>query len=120
MEKGSGFEEKRRRPRVLINLPIDFQIIGPEVYPGVALDASETGLFIQTVKQMAVGTKVRITLLLPEGSSRQQIGAIAEIIWKDVCLLEDLEGYQYGLKFIQISDEDYLELKRILDKLMKT
>ena len=116
MEKESGFKEKRRRPRVSINLPLDFQIIGPELYPGVALDASETGLFIRTVKQMAVGTKVTIALFLPEGSGRRQIEAIAEIIWKDVCLWEDWEGYQYGLKFIQISDEDYVEFKQILDK----
>ncbi len=89
MEKGSGFKEKRRRQRVQINLPLNFQVIGPDVYLGTALDASEMGLFIQTVKELKVGTKVRILLSLPEGSGQPQIDAIAEIMWKDVCLLED-------------------------------
>jgi hypothetical protein len=118
MKKGSGSREHRRSPRVLIKLPLDIQIIGPEVYVGVAFNASETGLFIQTLKEMAVGTKLRISLFLPDGSGRKQIDAIAEIVWKDVGLWEDLEGYQYGLKFIQISNEDYQELKHILNKLL--
>jgi hypothetical protein len=118
MERQSSSEDKRRRPRVLIKLPLDIQIIGPEVYVGVAFNASETGLFIQTLKEMAVGTKLRIALSLPEGAGRQKIDAIAEVVWKDVGLWEDWEGFQYGLKFIQISDEDYQELKQILKKLI--
>ena len=118
MEKGSDFKEKRRGRRVQINLPLNFQVIGPEIYLGMALDASETGLFIQTVKEMKVGTKVRIVLSLPEGAGRPQIDAIAEIIWKEACLLEDWEGFQYGLKFIQISAEDDRELKQVLNKLL--
>ena len=93
-------------------------MIGPEVYLGTALDASETGLFIQTVKELKVGTKIRILLSLPEGSGHPQIDAIAEIMWKDACLVEDWEGFQYGLKFIQISDEDNWKLKQVLNKLV--
>ena len=118
MEEGSGFKEKRRGRRVQINLPLNFQVIGPEVYLGTALDASETGLFIQTVKELKVGTKVRILLSLPEGSGQPQIDAIAEIMWKEACMLEDWEGFQYGLKFIQISQEDDRALKQALNKLV--
>lgn len=39
---------------------------------------------------------------------------MAEIIWKDVYIWDDWESYQYGLKFSQISHEDYLKLKQIL------
>jgi hypothetical protein len=39
---------------------------------------------------------------------------VAEIIWKDICNWDDWEGYMYGLKFIQISYENYLRLKQLL------
>ncbi|HUL30416.1 MAG TPA: hypothetical protein VLZ03_08160, partial [Thermodesulfobacteriota bacterium] len=35
-------------------------------------------------------------------------------IWKDIYIWDDWEAYQYGLKFSQISYEDYLKLKQVL------
>ena len=40
--------------------------------------------------------------------------AVAKIVWKDICNWEDLEGYQYGLKLIQISNEDDSMLRKLL------
>ena len=43
--------------------------------------------------------------------------AEAEIVWENICNWKDWEGYQYGLKFIQISKEDYLKLRQILSNI---
>jgi hypothetical protein len=40
--------------------------------------------------------------------------AVAEIIWKDMDIWEGWEGYQYGLKFVQISNEERNILEEVL------
>jgi hypothetical protein len=34
--------------------------------------------------------------------------AEGEIVWENICNSKDWEGYQYGLKFIQISKDELL------------
>ena len=41
------------------------------------------------------------------------IHVVAEIIWKDLCLKEDWSGYQYGLEFVQIKEEDFRKLQKL-------
>jgi hypothetical protein len=80
----------------------------------LTVDASESGLLVQTLKDMPLQTRLNIELLFPKESNLSNLMAVAEIVWKDICNWEDLEGYQYGLKFIQISNNDYSMLKKLL------
>ena len=108
-------KEKRNHPRTLISVPLHFQVGENEaVYPGLTLDASESGLLIQTPKEMPVGIRIDIEVFFPRKFKLSNFRAEAEIIWKDLSNWDDWEEYQYGLKFIQISKEDYLKLKQIL------
>jgi hypothetical protein len=36
-------------------------------------------------------------------------------VWKDIYWQENREGYQLGLKFIHILEEDHRKLKQLLD-----
>jgi len=63
---------------------------------------------------MPLKTTLNIELLFPKGFELSNFKVAAEIVWKDICNWEDLEGYQYGLKFIQISDENNSMLKKLL------
>ena len=108
-------KEKRNHPRTLISLPVQIQLNeNSGAYPGLTLDASESGLLIQTLKEMPVGIKIEIEFLFPEKIKWSNFKAEAEIIWKGICYWDDWEGYEYGLKFIEISKEDYSKLKQIL------
>jgi PilZ domain len=108
-------EERRKHPRTLVSLPLHIQVDENEaIYPGLTLDASESGLLIQTPKEMPVGIRIDIEVFFPRKFKLSNFKAEAEIIWKDFCYWDDWEEYQYGLKFIQISKEDYLKLKQIL------
>ena len=120
MDSPSDSTEKRRYPRVFINLPVDFWTSDDwKASPGLVLNASEAGLLIQTFKDMPIGTKINIKVLFkvlfPKGVKFTNVKAIATIIWKDTYWWEDWEGYQYGVKFIQILDENYRKLKLILN-----
>lgn len=115
MGDSSHNNEKRKHPRILISLPLNFQINENEGgYPALTLDVSESGLLIQTLKQMPVGIRLNIEVLFPKDFKLPNFKAETEIIWKGIYYWEDWEGYQYGLKFIQISNEDYLKLKQVL------
>lgn len=108
-------KEKRKHPRTPVRLPLHFQTNenGGD-YPGLTINASESGLLIQTLQEMPVGIRIDIEILFPKRLSLPNFRAEAEIVWKDISSQGDWEGYQYGLKFIRVTKEDYLKLRRIL------
>jgi hypothetical protein len=115
MNRSSEGKEKRRYLRVLIDLTADFRMTDkPKIVPGLVRNLSEAGLLIQTFTEMPIGTKINIKVLFPKGFWVTNFRAVAEIVWKDGCLWEDWEGYQYGLKFIHMFNEDCLKLKLVL------
>ncbi len=108
-------KERRDHPRTVISLPANFEIKeSGSSYPGLTIDASQSGLLIQTLKEMPVGIKLDIEIFLPKNLKLSKIRAETEIIWKGSCHWEDWEGYEYGLKITHIANEDYTELNRIL------
>ncbi len=108
-------QQKRKHPRILVNLFAHFKTVeDPRRSSGIVINASESGLLIQTFKDMPIGKAMVIQVLFSQGIVSHQFSAIAEIIWKDLYAWDDLEGYQYGLKFVKILEEDYLKLKEIL------
>jgi len=83
-----------------MSFPLHFQINEKGgAYPGLTLDASESGLLIQTFKEMSVGIRLNIEVLFPKELNLPTFRAETEIIWRDIYYWEDWEGYQYGLKF---------------------
>ncbi|NWF92940.1 MAG: PilZ domain-containing protein [Syntrophaceae bacterium] len=108
--------EKRKRPRYPMDLPLEYRVIdAPDAYGGIVVDGSEIGLRIHSVKNLPVGTKLNIAVLFPKEFQMSNFQVTAEIIWKDVFMKEDWNGYQYGLKFVLIGEEDLQKLKQLLD-----
>ncbi len=115
MKNSSYGKERRDHPRTIISLAANFEIKDSgSSYPGLTIDASPSGLLIQTLEEMPVGIKLDIEVLLPGKMRLSRIRAETEIVWKGVSYWDDWEGYEYGLKITYISNEDYVELSRIL------
>jgi len=115
LHKSSDYKEKRRTPRTLISLPVDFRMSDePNAGSGLVINASKAGLRIQTFNDMPVSKRINIKVSFPKGIEFESFRAEAEIMWKDVYLWEDWEEYQYGLKYVEILNEDHLKLKRLL------
>jgi hypothetical protein len=115
MEGAENLKERRRSPRMFIELPLEYRVVNaPYSHGGLVVNMSEVGLLINSVKNMPVGTKLNIEVLFPKEFELTNFEVLAEIIWKDIYLEEDWEGFRYGLKFIQISEEDLLKLKQLL------
>ncbi len=113
--KNASPKERRGHRRIEMSFPVNVCLNqSNRSYPGLTVDASESGLLVQTLKDMPLETKLKIELLFPKESSLSTVKVAAEVVWKDICNWEDLEGYQYGLKFVQFSGEDYSMLKKLL------
>lgn len=120
MERLMTNEDRRKSPRSLMDLPLEYRVINaPFPHGGIVANASEEGLLIYSVKDMPVGTKLDIVVLFPREYELSNFEVIAEIIRKDLHWEEDWEGYEYGTKFLQIFDEDRQKLKQLLEGLFQ-
>jgi hypothetical protein len=107
------FSEKRKYPRVNMDLPVDYWV-KHESYArgGIVVDASETGFLIYSVEDIPIGTKLKIAVLFPREYELANFEVAAEIIRKKVSGKVE-EGYQYGIKFTKILKEDYGKLREV-------
>jgi hypothetical protein len=115
MNKRNPKGERRKSPRLVMDLPIEYRVMSaPYAHGGIVVNGSEEGLLINSVKDMPVGTKLNIAVLFPKGYELNHCEVVAEIIRKDIHWEEDWEGYEYGLKFLEIVEEDRQKLKGLL------
>jgi hypothetical protein len=60
-------DEKRRHPRIIINLPVSCEEAGSAAFPAKAHDVSVGGMFVETDRTPAFGTKLTIVGNFPGG-----------------------------------------------------
>ena len=111
-------EKKRRHPRVIYNLPVEFQF-NSHRHSSYTTTISLGGCFIRTLKPAPEGAHITIWLTLPE--SKKQICGKARVAW--VNLYDEnrkpnaLPGM--GVEFISLAEEDQKLLKQIIEKKLK-
>ena len=115
-------QERRSHPRFMIDLPLEYRDRdGSCLRGGMVVNVSEGGLLIETVRDIPVGTELNITVLFPQRFELADFKVVAKIVRKEAYCKEDWKGnqywkgYQYGLEFIQISEEDRWKLNFLLD-----
>jgi len=115
MERSKDPRERRKFPRLLVDLPLEYRVMNaPYAQGGIVVNASEEGLLINSIKNMPVGTKLNVAVLFPKEYELENFEVLAEIIRKELHWEEDWEGYQYGLKFTKILENDRHKLKQLL------
>jgi len=106
--------EKRKQPRFYLNLPIEFRVMNAQhVLGAMIVNASETGLLVQSPNNVPAGTKLNIVVLFSKGFELANLEVLAEVVWTKTQSHEGRQGYELGLKFIQISEEDRQKLKHL-------
>lgn len=116
-----GFKERRRSPRVAMDLPVEYRVFNSEyAHAGIIVNASETGFQIRSVKDIPKGTVLSMAAFFPKGYGLEGLGLLAEVVWKDYTWEEHWEGYHYGVSFLQIENQDLEKLKCLLgDRTLK-
>ncbi len=106
--------ERRRSQRFKVDLPLDYaRVEKMRLKAGLAGDASEGGLMIYLQERMKIGTQLYVALLFSLGFELTGVKALSQVIWKAGGLEEGWGRYKYGLKFLQIADEDLRKLKQL-------
>ena len=115
IEDPKYFTERRKHPRVCMNLPLEYLINAhSRARGGIVLDASESGFLIHSMEDIPVGTNLKIDVLFPEGYELANFKVFGKIVWRKVDVGERAKTYRYGLTFVQIVEEEYWKLKRLL------
>ena len=93
--------EKRRNPRTLIKIQVDYASEGAYLYD-YSRDLSEGGIFIQTTNPKNIGDRIQLKFILPE--LLEEIKALGEVAWVNQ---KDVEGLTpgMGVRFINLDKE---------------
>ena len=114
-QESASTREKRKHPRFYLSLPIEFKMMdAPSIHGAMIVNASETGLLIQSPHKMAVGTRLSIAVLFSKGFELANFKVSAEVVWIKPYSDEGRKGYELGVKFTQILEEDRQKLKHLL------
>jgi hypothetical protein len=118
MEELGPSREKRKHPRFHLSLPIEFKVVNEKHFHGAMIvNASETGLLVQSPKNLPVGTKLNIAVLFSKGFELANFEVVAEVVWTKSHPDEGREAYQFGLRFVHILEEDRQKLKHLLGEI---
>ena len=107
--------ERRRLPRTLINLPLEYRWVNCTRYRGAYTgDASRLGLLMYSVDDMPIGAELEVWLFFADDYRLDTVGFLAKIVRKDLHRDRDWKGYKYGIEFTEISGQDREKLELIL------
>lgn len=115
VKEGVFVVERRRHPRVSIELPLDYSFIdGSERYGGIAGDVSEGGLLVYLPESIEIGRLMKIEILFVKGFELNSIRAITKVVWSDLAPKAIWGEYRYGLEFQSFQEGDLNKLKGLI------
>jgi hypothetical protein len=108
--------EKRRHPRFLLHLPIEYYRVNSDFNsPGYTSNASKSGLMVNLPEQMDIGQYLKITLFFSFGSDLDSINMLSQVVWTDQAGEDG--SYRSGVRFVDVTSEDMNRLETLLKKL---
>ena len=114
-EKKLDRKDRRQYPRFFLDLPLEYLVTNtPRAHGGLVVNVSEIGLLIRSIKNLSIGAELKIVVLFPKEYELTNFEVLAQVVRKEPLWEEDWEGYEYGLKFIRILEEDHRKLRQIL------
>ena len=111
--------EKRKHPRFNIDLPIEYARTDPFVKHGRAINASEGGLLLCLPEQMEIGQHLRLKVFFSSGPELNRIETLVQVVWLDITMGKEWGDYRTGIRFVDISPEDFSNLKNFLRSLLR-
>lgn len=118
--QGIFIMERRKDPRLALELPMDYSIESVDRYGGVAANASKGGVLAYLPEAIVVGTSLKIEILFAKESELNSIKAIAKVVWADLAPREVWGEYRYGLEFQSFQQGDLQKLKMLLKEAEQT
>ena len=105
----------RRHPRVLFNIPVDYQYNGTR-HSSYTTNVCESGCFIRTLKPAPLGLKVNLTMSIPDNQA--PLSATGKVAWinkfDENRISNTLPGM--GVEFFNLQAAEQRILKELVDK----
>ncbi len=115
MEHPFDFNERRKYPRISIDLPLEYRESrnsAPE--GGLVSNVSKTGMLLHSIKDIPIGFQFKTVVFFSNEFKFDGFRGVAKVIWKDHHFEPDWRGYKYGLQFVQMFEEDRRKLLNLL------
>ena len=112
--------ERRRHPRFVVELPLDYtQTDNSDILGGIVANASEGGLLVYLPERMNIGTLLKIQIFYVRDLEFNMIKAVGKIVWSDLAARESWGEHRYGLQFVSIDKENLHKLITLLKEVAK-
>ena len=114
--------ERRRSPRLSVDLPLEYSRVGSPgelTCSGRTMNASEGGLLLYLPEKLEVGQHLSVSLHLASEPGPDSIRARVQVVWVQFPFGHEGD-HRYGVKFIDIPEEELARLKKFLDNLAQT
>lgn len=113
--------ERRKNPRVSVELPLDYAPVGhKESHGGLIANISEGGLLVYLPEALPMGTLLKIEILFVKGTELNSIKGVAKIAWSDLAMKTISDENRYGLEFQSFIEGDLNKLKNLLKEIGET
>jgi c-di-GMP-binding flagellar brake protein YcgR len=107
--------EKRKYPRVDIDLPVKYSSANLIFKHGRVVNASQGGLLVLLPEEMGIGQRLGLKIFFPSRPEFNTLETSVQVVWKDVHLRKDWTwDYRTGVKFVDVSPNHIRELKNFL------
>jgi len=111
--------EKRRYPRFVLDLPIEYQTIdAAQSREAKTGNASRGGLLVYLPEPVEIGQHLKIRLFFTRGKSLYSMQAEAEVVWVNTYFGKEGD-YQCGVRFVDTSAEELSKLEEFLNRLSR-
>lgn len=123
MKKGSLAFDKRKHPRVQLEIPVKYKLVNrseqviyllehkKDELTGASRDLSAQGLFLISDQRLSQGDILKLEVALPDGEA--PVKAFSEVVWSSDSGLASGE-HGSGLNFMALRDEDQLRMTRFI------
>jgi len=109
--------ERRRHPRVIVELPFDYsRMDGEEKNGGFATNASQGGLLVYLPEVIEKGALLKIVILFVKDSALNTVKGIAKVVWCNLAAKAAWGEHRYGLEFQSFNKGSLDKLELLLRK----
>lgn len=118
--KGIYAVERRKHPRVSVELPLNYSLVDTKENGGIIANASEGGLLVYLSEKINIGTRLKIEILFIEGMELNTIKGTVKGVWSELAAKGGWGKYRYGLQFESFHEGDLDKLKILLKEAGQT
>ena len=99
----------------LTTLPAEYWETEGSIHGALCDRGSADGILLRSIRGIPVGTQLNIRIFYANKYELEAIKVVGTIVWRDLYIAEDWQGYKYGLEFVHAWEEDRRRLKDLFN-----